>query len=336
LKELRPTYVGDLRVDQNSGRILGGLPTTKDGVQQQINPNTGMYEATGVKDYLKAKIGSTLPDLPKGFQANINPAGQVIANLMEGIAPGTQQLEYSSQLGKGQANLQTTPTNVIEPKTGRQRRVTEAQALGQPTALSPSEVQAFEGYKPVREDAFKKYQSAVSSDTSLQNMQNILNRGAFKPGKFAGFKSEVASIATGLGIGGDKAKNMSVDTPLFVQTLSDNVSANIQDMAGTISNADVIFQKQRGPQITNPEEAVQYYIDLKQALNKRNKEYYNYVTNNPVPNVVEQWSQTPQGRSSVFEDSSLRKYLPRKAIIDGPDKGKSAYILPNGTARIYD
>jgi hypothetical protein len=248
----------------------------------------------------------------------------------------SQQLGFDKRFGEGQAALQTTPTNIIEPSTGRTRRVTEAQALGQPTALSPSEVQAFEGYKPIREAAFKGFQAASSSDASLQNLQNIVNRGAFEPGKFAGFKSEAAAIATGLGIGGERAKAVAVDSPLFLQSVADVASANIQDLVGATSDKDIQFSASRGPQITNPKEAVQYYLDLTRVANQRKKDYYNYVTKNPVPDVVEKWSQTPQGSASIFEDPKLRKYLPSFPVTNGPDKGKTAYQLPSGIFRVYD
>ena len=335
LKSMQPTFVDGLRVD-NQGRVIGSLPQQKDLIQTQYNNQTGQFEARPVSGALQAKVGTTLPEVPVGAQLSFNDAGIMQTNLLPGMRPVTQQLAFDKQFGTGQASLQTTPTNIIEPSTGRTRRVTEAQALGQPTALSPSEVQAFEGYKPIRDDAFKKYQAASSSDTSLQNMQNILNRGAFKPGKFAEFKSEAAAIATGLGIGGTAAKNMATDAPLLLQTFADTVSTNIQDMSGAISNADVIFQKQRGPQITNPEESLQYYIDLKQVLNKRSKDYYNYVSKNPVPDVVEKWSQTPQGSASLFEDPKLRKYLPKFPVTQGPDKGKTAYQLPTGSIVLFD
>jgi hypothetical protein len=81
---------------------------------------------------------------------------------------------------------------------------------------------------------------------------------------------------------------------------------------------------------------VQYYLDLTRVANQRKKDYYNYVTKNPVPNVVEQWSQTPQGSSSIFEDPKLRKYLPKFPVNEGPDKGKNAYQLPSGIFRVYD
>jgi hypothetical protein len=335
LKAMQPTFVDGLRVD-NQGNIIGSLPQQRDLIQTQYNSRTGQFEAKPVAGALQAKVGTTLPEVPVGAQLSFNDAGLMQTNLLPGMRSVTQQLGFDKRFGEGQASLQTTPTNVVDIPTGRQKRVTEAEALGMPTALSPAEQIGYEAYKPIRDDAFKKYQAASSSDTSLQNMQNILNRGAFKPGKFAEFKAEAASIATGLGIGGTAAKNMATDAPLLLQTFADTVSTNIQDMSGAISNADVIFQKQRGPQITNPEEALQYYIDLKQVLNKRSKDYYNYVSKNPVPDVIEKWSQTPQGSASLFEDPKLRKYLPKFPVTQGPDKGKTAYRLPTGSIVLFD
>ena len=335
LTAMQPKFQGDLRVDA-SGNVLSGLPTAKDGVVSQYNPLTRGYSSAPVQGYRESRILSTPPEVRPGQMLGVDASGMISTNVIPGAPAATQQLNYSEQLGKGQASLQTTPTNVIDIPTGRQKRVTEAQALGMPTSLSASEVQAYEGYKPVREAAFKGYQAATSSDASLQNLQNIINRGAFEPGKFAGFKSEAAAIATGLGIGGDRAKAVAVDSPLFLQSVADVASANIQDLVGATSDKDIQFSATRGPQITNPKEAVQYYLDLTRVANQRKKDYYNYITNNPVPNVVEKWSSTPQGSSSIFEDPKLRKYLPSFPVTSGPDKGKNAYQLPSGIFRVYD
>jgi hypothetical protein len=332
---LQPRVQGDLLMNPNM-QIIRGLPSQKDLIQSQLNPLTGMYEAKPVTGALAAKVATTLPEVPVGAQLSMTNAGLLQTNLLPNMRTVQQQLAFDKRFGEGQAALQTTPTNVVVPATGRQQRTTEAAAMGQPTALSPSEVQAFEGYKPVREAAFKGFQAATSSDASLQNLQNIINRGAFEPGKFAGFKSEAAAIATGLGIGGDRAKAVAVDSPLFLQSVADVASANIQDLVGATSDKDIQFSASRGPQITNPKEAVQYYLDLTRVANQRKKDYYNYVTKNPVPNVVEQWSQTPQGSSSIFEDPKLRKYLPKFPVNEGPDKGKNAYQLPSGIFRVYD
>ena len=312
---------------------------TKTGLQFTGNVQGGNvnFNATDIAGFADASARNQLPPLVAGTRFVFDNFGRRIGVTNDpGAVPALTERTLAEKRAEGTARLETTPTNVIDIPSGRQKRVTEAQALGMPTALSPSEQIGYEAYKPIRDDAFKKFQAASSSDTSLQNMRNILNRGAFKPGKFAEFKSEAAAIATGLGIGGTAAKNMATDAPLLLQTFADTVSTNIQDMSGAISNADVIFQKQRGPQITNPEEALEYYIDLKESLNKRSKDYYNYVAKNPVPDVIEKWSQTPQGSASLFEDPKMRKYLPKFPVTQGPDKGKTAYRLPSGSIVLFD
>ena len=333
---LQPRVQGDLLMNPNM-QIIRGLPSQKDLVQTQLNPLTGMYEARPVVGGLEAKVALNLPEVRPNQQLAIDPITRgFTTSVIPGGLSAEQQLNYNQKLGQGLAALQTTPVNVVSPETGRKTRTTEAKAMGLPTELSASEIQAYEGYKPVREAAFKGFQAATSSDASLQNLQNIINRGAFEPGKFAGFKSEAAAIATGLGIGGDRAKAVAVDSPLFLQSVADVASANIQDLVGATSDKDIQFSASRGPQITNPKEAVQYYLDLTRVANQRKKDYYNYVTKNPVPDVVEKWSQTPQGSSSIFEDPKLRKYLPSFPVTAGPDKGKTAYQLPNGIYRVYN
>jgi hypothetical protein len=335
LKAMQPTFVDGLRVD-NQGNIIGSLPQQRDQIQTQYNSRTGRFESMPVVGGVQAKVATTLPEVRPNQQLGIDPTGAFFTNILPGGAQAEQTLNYNQRLGQGRATLETTPTNIINPGTGRTQLVTQSQALGQTTALSPSEVLAFEGYKPIREAAFKGFESAKSSDVSLQNMQNILNRGAFEPGKFASFKAEVAAVATGLGVGGDRAKAMSTDAPLLVQSFGDITSSKLQEMSGAISNADLTFSAARGPQITNPKDAVQFYIDLNKELNQRKKDYFNYVTKNPVPDVVEKWSQTPQGSSSVYESPKMRKYLPSFPVTSGPDKGKTAYQLPSGVFRVYD
>ena len=335
ISALQPKVQGNLLLNPNM-EILRGLPTQDKGITSQYNPLTGGYSAAPVQNYMQSMIQTTPPEVRPGQMLGVDASGMIGTSVIPGAPQATQQLNYSEQLGKGQASLQTTPTNVIDIPTGRQKRVTEAQALGMPTSLSPSEQQAYEGYKPIRDAAFLGAESAKASDVSLQNLQNILNRGNFKPGKFAVAQSEIASIATGLGIGGERARLMSTDSALTVQAVSDITAARIKEMGSAISNADVTFSAGRGPQISNQEEAMQFYIDLNSVVNKRKKDYSNYVNKNAVPDVTEKWSQTSQGSSSVYEDPKLRKYLPKFPVTQGPDKGKTAYQLPTGAIVLFD
>ena len=150
---LQPKAVDGLVFNPNM-QIIRGLPTQKDQIQTQFNPLTGMFEAKPVTGALGAKVATTLPEVPVGAQLTMNSAGLLETNLLPNMRTVQQQLAFDKQFGTGQAQLQTTPTNIVDIPTGRQKRVTEAQALGMPTSLSASETQAYEGYKPVRVGCF--------------------------------------------------------------------------------------------------------------------------------------------------------------------------------------
>jgi len=72
--------------------------------------------------------------------------------------------------------------------------------------------------------------------------------------------------------------------------------------------------------------------------NKRKQEYYNFISDpkNAGPDAIRKWEASPQGQRGMFESPSLRKYLPTKKVVGGPDNGKTAYILPNGDAAVFD
>jgi hypothetical protein len=325
------------------GRPTSVIPRmdTKTGMQFGGNVQNGNvnFTATDIPGFADATARNAVPPLAPYTRFTFDDFGRRTGVTNDlGAIPALTERTLAEKRAEGKARLETTPTNVYDTGTGRTRRTTEQEALaaGGVTALSPSEIQAYEGYKPIRDAAFLGAESAKASDISLQNLQNILNRGNFKPGKFAVAQSEIASIATGLGIGGERAKLMSTDSALTVQAVSDITASRIKEMGSAISNADVTFSAGRGPQISNQEEAMQFYIDLNGVVNKRKKDYFNYVAKNPVPDVAEKWSQTSQGTSSVYEDPKLRKYLPKFPVKQGPDKGKTAYQLPSGDIVLFD
>jgi hypothetical protein len=133
------------------------LPQQKDLIQTQLNTKTGQFEARPVLGALEAQVAKTVPEVPVGAQLSFSDAGLLQTNLLPGMRSVSQQIAFDKQFGQGQAQLQTTPTNVVVPESGRKIRTTEAAAMGLPTDLSPSETEAFLGYKPVREAAFKGF-----------------------------------------------------------------------------------------------------------------------------------------------------------------------------------
>ena len=173
ISALKPTMQPSGILTNANMQPIGGLPTfdAKTGLVSRPTVQGGNvdFNISSAPGFAKATALNTIPKLKENqefvFDRNQNAIG--VRN-MDGTIQAIQAVATAEQMGKGLANLQTTPTNIVDPATGRQKRVTEAQALGMPTSLSPSEIQAYEGYKPIRDAAFLGAESAKASDISLQ------------------------------------------------------------------------------------------------------------------------------------------------------------------------
>jgi hypothetical protein len=73
-----------------------------------------------------------------------------------------------------------------------------------------------------------------------------------------------------------------------------------------------------------------------EVADKRKRDYYNFVQKNPRADVIEAWQNSPRGSQGIFEDPKLRKYLPSAVLTQGPNRGKTAYQLPDGTVKVFD
>jgi hypothetical protein len=110
----------------------------------------------------------------------------------------------------------------------------------------------------------------------------------------------------------------------------------LAELVGAISNFEIDFSQKRFGTITDPKESNQFALDLLEAKDKRNTDYYNFLLKNPSPDAADQWMQSAEGQRQLFEDPKLLKWLPQRTIPSGPDKGKVAYTLPNGEIVVKD
>ena len=167
----RPTAVIP-RMDTKTGMQFGG----------NIQGGNVNFTATDIPGFADATARNAVPPLAPNTRFTFDDFGRRTGVTNDlGAIPALTERTLAEEMAKGQARLATTPTNVFDTGTGRTRRTTEAQALatGGVTALSPSEIQAYEGYKPIRDAAFLGAESAKASDISLQKFTKY-----FKSWKF--------------------------------------------------------------------------------------------------------------------------------------------------------
>ena len=363
LKEMRPEYVDGMRVNRNTGEILGALPKVdvKSGtvVTSTMRGGQPQFQTDVLQGAKRAAALNTLPELEKGqeyvFDANQNVVGvKDTAGAIQSITVRT-----AAETGAREANIPratTSPTGVAgytfltppsmrAPSTTTQGGQVTGQAGGQPSGggfqgggLTTAQAALNASYEPILKDAYAGYKIASQRSGTLQQLQTALNNPNFDTSAFAPAKTAITSFLNASGVTGDNAKQYLTSAASMRQGLNTLASQSVSELPGAISNFEIGFAQNRFGTITDTKESNKYAIDLMQEADKRKKEYYNFVSNpkNAGPDVIQKWENSAQGRKSLFEAPTLRKYLPQLPVSSGPDKGKTAYQMPDGRYRVYD
>jgi hypothetical protein len=202
--------------------------------------------------------------------------------------------------------------------------------------LSPA-AQAVAGeFKEILIPARNAAETARRRAGTIQQLRNALNNANFDTGAFAPQKAALTNALTSIGVTGDKANSFLTSATSFRQGVNDLTMGSLAELVGAISNFEIDFSQKRFGTITDPKESNQFALDLLEAKDKRNTDYYNFLLKNPSPDAADKWMQSPEGQRQLFENPKLRKWLPKATIPSGPDKGKIAYQLPNGKTVVFD
>lgn len=201
--------------------------------------------------------------------------------------------------------------------------------------LSAPEAAYQGGWEKIRDNAYKGYETATGRAGTLQSLQNIMNRPDFDTNAFSNYKSQLAGVLNASGIATDKQKDYLDSAAGFRQGLNTIAAQSVSELSGSTSNFDLEFSQGRFATLKDTKQANQYAIDLLAASDARKKDYYNFVNNNRSPDVNQKWQESDQGKTSLFESASMRKYLPQSTVTDGPYKGQTAYKLPNGEVKVF-
>ena len=373
LKDIRPEFVDGMRVNKNTGEILGSLPKVdvKSGtvVTSTMRGGQPQFQTDVLPGAKRAAALNTLPELEKGqeyvFDANQNVVGvrdsagtiqSIIAR--QSAETGAREMntprEITTSTGAKAFTFVTPPS--MRPQAGTTQGGTQG-ATGQNVAGQGAPMQGGGGgggvqggslttaqaalnasYEPILKDAYSGYKIASQRSGTLQQLQNALNNPNFDTSAFAPAKTAITSFLNASGVTGDNAKQYLTSAASMRQGLNTLASQSVSELPGAISNFEIGFAQNRFGTITDPKDSNKYAIALMQEADARKKQFYEFASNprNAGPDVIQKWENSPQGRRSLFEAPALRKYLPQAPVTSGRDKGKIAYQMPDGKYRVYD
>lgn len=365
--QVAPQFKDNMIVDSLTGQITGFAPRvdTKEGtvITGQLVNGQPTFTMAPIAGAASARALNTLPPLGTGqqyiFDANRNVVGirnadgfiQAITQSTTAetaaresntprpftTASGAQDFRFVTPPGaqpRQPAGAMPAPSTM--PPVGGPAGTLPTVGGAQPVGTRPQtafDVTRQKGFDRAYEKAQISADMASSQNPILDQLQLGLNQ--FPTGRFAEQKAAVTSVLEGLGVTGDRAKNMLTGYTSLRTGLADLTANNIQDLSGATSDKDIVFTKSRMAQITDTKEAMQFAIDLKRAINRRSSQKFEYFNQNPGPDAESNWRKSG-GAMSVFSDPSMLKYLPQARIPRGPDAGKIAYQLPNGKVVVQD
>jgi hypothetical protein len=333
------------------GRTVGVTPLSdKSGMQRSYDPVTKQWTFSAAPGATEAISALTTAEKGAAAKFELKP---VFENGQQVLRPvyklSGEEEKAALDRAKGDVAALKREISLTKPtETGRlailnqelQKAQSQATSFGGPTSPPVSQLSAPEaayqgGWEKIRDNAYKGYEIATGRSGTLQSLQNIMNRPDFDTNAFTNYKTQLAGVLKASGIANEQQKQFLNSAAGFRQGLNTIAAQSVSELSGSTSNFDLEFSQSRFATITDPKQANQYAIDLMAASDARKKDFYNYVQNNRTPDVTQKWQQTEQGKASIFETPSMRKYLPSSQVIDGPYKGQTAYKMPDGTVKVF-
>ena len=335
------------RADLKTGLQLGG--TVQGG---NIN-----FNATDIGGFADASARVQLPPLTAGTRFVFDSFGRRIGTTNDpgavpALAERTAAEVIARETNTPRAGFTTSgaPTFIypnppsVTGGVGQPAGANQPAGVARPTTAQPetgpSTAQTIlnEAYKPILADAYKGFQTANKTAPYIDQLENAYNQKDFDTGSFTGLRTQLGNVFNSLGVSGERNKAFLKNAISARQAINALTGESLTEAVGAISNFEINYYGQRNAQITDPKESTKFNLAILREVSKRKQDYYKFVSdkNNAGPDVLNKWASSPQGQKQIFEAPSLRKYLPTKQIVDGPDKGKTAYILPNGDAAVFD
>jgi len=311
LAAMQPKFQGDLRVDA-SGRIVGALPTTKDGIQTQYNTATGQYAANPVQNYMLSQILTQKPEVSAntmlvpvqggGFIQQANPGavsaiesiegakarGQASGQVEQVVDPITQQLKFvprSSLLGNTQPTVGGGGTTSTGGVSGAVAKISPAQE-----AVNRATSDRYNEFTKTSLDAAMTVGDRKTSAEFLYNAADQLD-----PNKTTEWFATGASYLRAIPGVGDKFDSFVGNVNLLNKTRSEGVLKGLSNIKGNANAFEGGIVDRATTGVTDPKFVTKYVSALEIAAADKDDARQRFIdayTGDPK-SVYTAWANSP-------------------------------------------
>ena len=344
LGAMQPKFQGDLRVDA-SGKIVGSLPTTKDGIQSQFNPATGQYGANPVQDYMLSQILSQAPKASTDTMLGVNPDGSIRQMAIPGSAQAITTIEGARAVGQaaGQVERVVAPDGSVEfvPRSSLLNKPTGATPTGGATGrttgavaqVSPGQATlnaaADERFKTFSNASLAGAQSAGGRKIAAEDLYELATR--IQNNKLTGLQAGAYGYMNAIPGIGKLFEQDVVDVTRMNQQIAAAQLEKTAQQKGAASNLDAQVIARGYATLTDPAAATRLLAVQEIALADKDiarNQFVESYTGNPAQ-ISTAWGNSPDNRP-IFTHPKFNQFLTEQ--VNAWDQGgrKNAPVLPAG------
>jgi hypothetical protein len=345
LAAMQPKFQGDLRVDA-SGRVVGALPTQKEGIQTQFNPATGQYSANPVQNYMMSQLMTQKPEVSANTMLGVNPQG----NIQQMAIPGATEAIGAIEGAKAMAQAQGQVEQVIGAD-GRAYYVPRSSLLTQPpraggagttptggvsgavAKISPAQ----EAVNKATSDRYNEF-TKTSLDaamtvgdrkTSAEFLYNAAEQ--LDPNKLTEFFATGASYIRAIPGVGDKFDTMVGNVNLLNKTRSEGVLKGLSNIKGNANAFEGGIVDRATTGVTDPKFVTKYVSALEIAAADKDDARQRFIdayTGDPKT-VYTAWANSPDN-PRLYNHPKVNQFLTEQINAWQQGGSQGMPVLPAG------
>lgn len=345
LAAMQPKFQGDLRVDA-SGRIVGALPTQKEGIQTQFNPATGQYSSNPVQNYMLSQILTQKPEVSANTMLGVGPQGNIQQMAIPGAATALQTIEGGKALGQAQGQVEQVigadgktyyvPRSSLltqPPSAGGAGTSATGGVPGAVAKISPAE----EAVNKTTAELYSKFANSSLDAASTANDRKMSAEYLYNaaeqldPNKFTEWLASGASYVRAIPGVGEKFDSYVGNVSLFNKERSQGVLKGLSNIKGNANAFEGGIVDRATTGVTDPKFVTKYISALEIAAADKDdarQKFLDAYTGDPK-SVYTAWANSPDN-PRLYNHPKVNQFLTEQINAWQQGGSQGTPVLPSG------
>jgi hypothetical protein len=346
LTAMQPKFVGDLRVDA-SGKIVGSVPTSKDGIQQQLNLTTGQYAANPVQNYMMSQLLTQKPEVSANTMLGVGPTGAIQQMAIPGSTEALRSIKAAEAVGQAAGQVEQVigadGKTYYVPRSSLLTQPPRAGAAGTTPAvggvagavakISPAQeavnLATSNRYNEFTKTALDAALTVGDRKTSAEYLYNAAEQ--LDPNKLTEFFSTGAAYMRAIPGVGDKFDSLVGNVNLLNKTRSEGVLKGLSNIKGNANAFEGGIVDKATTGVTDPKFVTKYVSALEIAAADKDDARQRFIdayTGDPKA-VYTAWANSPDN-PRLYNHPKVNQFLNEQIASWQQGGSQGSPVMPSG------